>query len=86
MALGDDRDGYELDGHYIAKLERGAVRWPGAAYRSGLRYILNVASDNELGFLPPPGTPANELELIPPSTLDVREEVAGRPATSRSHC
>ncbi len=25
---------YELDGHYIAKLERGAVRWPGAAYRS----------------------------------------------------
>lgn len=68
---------YELDGHYIAKLERGAVRWPGAAYRSGLRYILNVASDNELGFLPPPGTPANELELIPPSTLGFDEEVAG---------
>src|SRR5437899_520375 len=37
---------YDLDGHYIAKLERGAVRWPGAAYRSGLRQVLNVASDN----------------------------------------
>lgn len=66
---------YELDGHYIAKLERGAVRWPGAAYRSGLRSILNVATDNELGFLPPPGTPANERELEPPSTLGLDEEV-----------
>jgi hypothetical protein len=46
---------YELDGHYIAKLERGAVRWPGAAYRSGLRYVLNVADDSELGFVPPGG-------------------------------
>jgi tetratricopeptide (TPR) repeat protein len=42
---------YELDGHYIAKLERGSVRWPRAPYRSGLRAVLNVASDNELGFL-----------------------------------
>lgn len=41
---------YELDGHYIAKLERGAVRWPGAAYRAGLRQVLNVATDSELGF------------------------------------
>ncbi|TDC23862.1 hypothetical protein [Kribbella albertanoniae] len=66
---------YELDGHYIAKLERGAVRWPGAAYRSGLRYILNVATDNELGFVPPPGTPSTEPELEPPSTLGLDEEV-----------
>jgi tetratricopeptide (TPR) repeat protein len=41
---------YELDGHYIAKLERGAVRWPGAAYRAGLREVLHVATDGELGF------------------------------------
>ncbi|TWD79550.1 hypothetical protein FB561_0610 [Kribbella amoyensis] len=41
---------YDLDGHYVAKLERGAVRWPGPAYRSGLRHVLNVATDNELGF------------------------------------
>ncbi|NEA34000.1 hypothetical protein G3I17_20355 [Streptomyces sp. SID13031] len=41
---------YELDGHYIAKLERGAVRWPGAAYRAGLREVLRVTSDSELGF------------------------------------
>jgi hypothetical protein len=66
---------YELDGHYIAKLERGAVRWPGAAYRSGLRFVLNVASDNELGFLPPPGAPAGELELVPPSTIGFDQEV-----------
>ncbi|MFK4090336.1 hypothetical protein ACI2LF_39870 [Kribbella sp. NPDC020789] len=66
---------YELDGHYIAKLERGAVRWPGAAYRSGLRYVLNVASDHELGFLPPPGTPSNEPELVPPSTIGIDEEL-----------
>ncbi|MEV8374419.1 hypothetical protein AB0P21_16885 [Kribbella sp. NPDC056861] len=44
---------YELDGHYIAKLERGVVRWPGAPYRAGLREVLNAATDHELGFVPP---------------------------------
>ncbi|WP_238161837.1 hypothetical protein [Kribbella antibiotica] len=66
---------YELDGHYIAKLERGAVRWPGAAYRSGLRYILDVVSDSELGFSPPPGMVVNEPELTLPSTLGMADEV-----------
>ncbi|MFI5690502.1 hypothetical protein ACIA58_01570 [Kribbella sp. NPDC051586] len=60
---------YELDGHYIAKLERGAVRWPGAAYRSGLRHVLNVAFDNELGFFPPSGLSATEPDLAPPSMI-----------------
>jgi hypothetical protein len=55
---------YELDGHYIAKLERGAVRWPNAAYRSGLRHVLEVATDNELGFYPPSGS--SPLDLDPP--------------------
>jgi len=68
---------YELDGHYIAKLERGAVRWPGAAYRSGLRYILNVASDNELGFNPPPGVVATDPDLTLPSTAGFDDEVTG---------
>ncbi|WBQ06322.1 hypothetical protein [Kribbella sp. CA-293567] len=44
---------YDLDGHYIAKLERGAVRWPGAQYRAGLREVLRVETDLELGFSPP---------------------------------
>jgi hypothetical protein len=60
---------YELDGHYIAKLERGAVRWPGAAYRSGLRHVLGVAADNELGFFPPAGVAPGEPEPIPPSSM-----------------
>lgn len=60
---------YELDGHYIAKLERGAVRWPGAAYRSGLRHVLGVAADNELGFFPPAGLAPGEPEPIPPSSM-----------------
>ncbi|GAA1607230.1 hypothetical protein GCM10009789_71970 [Kribbella sancticallisti] len=65
---------YELDGHYIAKLERGAVRWPGAAYRSGLRYILNVANDNELGFVPP-GTAGGDAELTTSSTYGMEDDV-----------
>jgi hypothetical protein len=60
---------YELDGHYIAKLERGAVRWPGAAYRSGLRYVLGVATDNELGFFPPPGTTVTEPDVTPRASM-----------------
>ncbi len=43
---------YGLDGHYIAKLERGIIRWPSAVYRSGLRHVLNAATDSELGFAP----------------------------------
>jgi hypothetical protein len=60
---------YELDGHYLAKLERGAVRWPGAAYRSGLRHVLDVAADNELGFFPPSGASPIEPETVPPSMV-----------------
>ena len=43
---------HELDAHYIAKLERGVVRWPSAAYRSGLRHVLRAATDDALGFRP----------------------------------
>ena len=43
---------YDLDAHQIARWERGAVRWPSAAYRSALRAVLGVASDAELGFRP----------------------------------
>ena len=29
------------------------VRWPSASYRAGLRAVLSVATDAELGFYPP---------------------------------
>jgi hypothetical protein len=66
---------YELDGHYIAKLERGAVRWPGAAYRSGLRHVLNVAGDSELGFAPPGNGSALDLDLTACSTIGLEDEL-----------
>lgn len=43
---------YQLDGHTVARYERGAVRWPSAPYRSGLRHVLGASSDAELGFHP----------------------------------
>jgi hypothetical protein len=66
---------YELDGHYIAKLERGAVRWPGAAYRSGLRYVLNVADDSELGFVPPGGLGVIDPEPGTSSVLGLEDDL-----------
>ncbi|WP_147268069.1 XRE family transcriptional regulator [Spongiactinospora rosea] len=42
-----------LDAGYIGKLERGEIRWPSASYRSGLRAVLEVQTDAELGFSPP---------------------------------
>jgi hypothetical protein len=66
---------YDLDGHYIAKLERGAVRWPGAAYRSGLRYVLDVATDNELGFTPPGGSTALDVDLTCCSTFGLEDDL-----------
>ncbi|MDX3000860.1 hypothetical protein PWY87_04190 [Kribbella solani] len=66
---------YELDGHYIAKLERGAVRWPGAAYRSGLRHVLNVADDLELGFVPPGGPGVTDPEPGISSVIDLEDDL-----------
>ncbi|GAA3143567.1 catechol 2,3-dioxygenase-like lactoylglutathione lyase family enzyme [Kribbella aluminosa] len=66
---------YELDGHYLAKLERGAVRWPGAAYRAGLRHVLNVEDDSELGFVPPGGFGAAEPEPSVSSVVDIEDEL-----------
>jgi hypothetical protein len=39
-----------LDGHYVAKLERGVIGWPGVEYRRALRDVLSVATDADLGF------------------------------------
>jgi len=43
---------YALDAHTIACYERGVVRWPSGAYRSALRTVLGVTTDEELGFRP----------------------------------
>ncbi|MBA0124295.1 XRE family transcriptional regulator [Haloechinothrix sp. YIM 98757] len=43
---------HQLDAHTIARYERGAVRWPSAAYRWGLRAVLDADSDADLGFYP----------------------------------
>lgn len=66
---------YELDGHYIAKLERGVVRWPGAAYRAGLRQVLNVATDNELGFVPGSRHGLGELDATISSMVGLEDEM-----------
>lgn len=41
----------DLDGHTIARYERGAVRWPNEEYREAFRAILG-ATDADLGFVP----------------------------------
>jgi transcriptional regulator with XRE-family HTH domain len=39
-----------LDAGYIGKLERGEHRWPRADHRQGLRAVLGVATDAEIGM------------------------------------
>jgi hypothetical protein len=44
-----------IDAHYVAKLERGVIRWPSAAYRAALAAVLGVEGpdvDATLGFRP----------------------------------
>jgi tetratricopeptide (TPR) repeat protein len=41
-----------VDAHYVARLERGAVRWPGRDYRAAFAAVLGRTPD-ELGFRPP---------------------------------
>jgi transcriptional regulator with XRE-family HTH domain len=41
-----------LDVDTLARYERGQIRWPSATYREGLRAVLGVESDPELGFFP----------------------------------
>lgn len=60
---------HALDAHYLAKLERGVARWPNAAYRAGLRHVLGVAEDADLGFVAPRravGGPLAPVSPLPP--------------------
>ncbi|MGH3795390.1 MAG: hypothetical protein ACRDSP_10905 [Pseudonocardiaceae bacterium] len=70
-----------LDGHYVAKLERGVIRWPGSAYRRALREVLGAATDSELGFRRPrrvadAGPPLSPSALVPANETE-RERLAG---------
>ncbi|MFE7503889.1 hypothetical protein [Promicromonospora sp. NPDC057488] len=41
-----------LDVDTLRRYEKGQSRWPGSTYREGLRAVLGVESDAELGFFP----------------------------------
>ncbi|MCA1227937.1 MULTISPECIES: hypothetical protein [unclassified Saccharopolyspora] len=60
---------WALDAHHIAKWERGAVRWPTAAYRAALRAVLGAVDDAALGFRPRGSTGAARSR-VPASTVD----------------
>jgi hypothetical protein len=59
-----------VDAHYVAKLERGVIRWPSAPYRTALAAVLGVdpADPNALGFRPP-ARPAAALPAVPAALL-----------------
>lgn len=72
---------YALDAHYVAKLERGVVRWPTAPYRSALRAVLGADTDAALGFAPPrPQVPlaTRPTTEIPGSETDHQDVTASR--------
>ncbi len=56
-----------LDDNYVAKLERGTIRWPNARYREAFRAVLGVATDAELGFANPrrAAVPVTEDRPVP---------------------
>ena len=43
-----------LDAGTLSRYERGHIRWPSATYREGLRAVLGVETDANLGFHPTP--------------------------------
>ncbi len=55
---------YPFDAHYVAKLERGVVRWPSAAYRAALRHVLGASDDTALGFA---ATTSSNSPVVPSS-------------------
>jgi hypothetical protein len=64
-----------VDAHYVAKLERGVIRWPSASYRSALAAVLDVEGtdpDATLGFRPPrrPAADAAAGPVVLPAVAD----------------
>ncbi|MET8051012.1 hypothetical protein ABZU75_25760 [Streptosporangium sp. NPDC005286] len=46
-----------LSANYVGKMERGVLRWPNDDYRKGLRAVLGVKTDGDLGFRRPHRVP-----------------------------
>jgi hypothetical protein len=66
-----------LDANYIGKLERGVISWPGRHYRAGLREVLGVGTDRELGL--------TRSRQVPPEALSSQTPTlpgTGLPANS----
>ncbi|MGK8500661.1 hypothetical protein [Nocardia asiatica] len=64
----------QLSGNYIGKLERGVFRWPNEDYRAGLRAVLGVTTDAELGFRPAERGPGSvSMEADDPPTFPPTE-------------
>ncbi|MGH3866614.1 MAG: hypothetical protein ACRDQ4_10845 [Pseudonocardiaceae bacterium] len=68
--------GCGIDADYISKIERGAIRWPSAAYRAAFRTLLGATSDADLGLYCPRST---EATLIVASALTAPAIVGGEP-------
>ncbi|OLF16395.1 hypothetical protein [Actinophytocola xanthii] len=51
LLVNTDRPGI-LDDAYVARLERGRIRWPNSDYRAAFRAVLGATSDAGLGFRP----------------------------------
>lgn len=54
-----------VDAHYVAKLERGVIRWPSAEYRVALAAVLGTdpSEPGSLGFRPPTRVAAAEATV-----------------------
>jgi hypothetical protein len=53
-----------LDGNYIGKIERGEIRWPQLRYQEALRVALQVAPDDDLGFLDPNQAKSDSVDVM----------------------
>ena len=54
-----------LDADTLSRYERGQIRWPSAAYREGLRAVLGVGADVDLGFHPTPRGRTTSISVRP---------------------
>ncbi len=80
-----------IDAQYIARLERGEIRWPNIDFRAALRTVYGAATDTELGLfeirhhdadsirIP---TTALQLHEFSPATLPGTAGTSGDPGNS----
>ena len=60
---------YTLDADTLKRYESGKIGWPGEAYRAGLRAVLGVATDADLGFRPTRRGSGTRPTLVTPSVV-----------------